>query len=133
MAFRASFQSRKQTSRKEWKKQRRPPSSGRIEKSNSRSNVRTRKKKKGMRIARKRRYEQAVLLQLSIIQVLNDGSLATVLNDNYKTIFIELKGSHLAQGQRYELKAEQWGTFKYRTVLGAPSVVERWAPVDEPD
>ena len=44
-----------------------------------------------MRIARKRRYESAALLQLSVIQVLDDGCLAHVLNDNYKTIFIELK------------------------------------------
>jgi hypothetical protein len=56
------------------------------------------------------------------IQVLDDGCLVRVLNDNY-TIFTELKGSDLAQGQRYELKAEKWGTFKCRTVLGAPSTL----------
>jgi hypothetical protein len=47
-------------------------------------------------------------------------------------IFIELKGPKFAQGQRYEVRAEQWGTFKYTTVLGAPSTIERWAPLEKP-
>jgi hypothetical protein len=63
---------------------------------------------KRMRIARQRRYESADLLQVSIIQVPNEACLARVLNDNHKTIFIELKSSNLAQGQKYELKAEKW-------------------------
>ena len=55
-----------------------------------------------------------------------------VLNDNHKRIFIELRGASLAQGQRYEVRAEQRGTFKYTTVLGAPSTVERWTPLAKP-
>jgi hypothetical protein len=60
-----------------------------------------------MRIARVKRYEAAALLQIEIIQVLNDGCLARILNENGKRIFIKLRGSNLAQGQRYEAKAEQ--------------------------
>jgi hypothetical protein len=85
-----------------------------------------------MRVARVKRYEAATVLQIEIIQVLNDGCLARVLNDNGKRIFIELKGPKFAQGQRYEVRAEQWGTFKYTTVLGAPSTIERWAPLEKP-
>jgi len=85
-----------------------------------------------MRAARLQWYEDARVLQLEIIQVLNDGCLARVLNENLKRIFIELRGANLAQGQRYEVRAEQKGTFKYTTVLGASSVVERWAPLAKP-
>jgi hypothetical protein len=85
-----------------------------------------------MRVARMKRYEAATVLQIEIIQVLDDGCLARVLNDNHKRIFIELRGPNFAQGQRYEVRAEQWGTFKYTTVLDAPSTIERWAPLARP-
>jgi hypothetical protein len=86
-----------------------------------------------MKATRLKRYEAAPVLQLEIIQVLNDGCLARVLNDNHKRIFIELRGANLAQGQQYEIRAGRWGTFKYTTVLGAPSTVERWAPLENPN
>lgn len=70
-------------------------------------------------------YEAATVLQIEIIQVVKDGCLARVLNDNQKRIFLELTGPDFAQGQRYEVRAERSGTFKYATVLGAPSTVER--------
>ena len=79
-----------------------------------------------------KRYEAATVLQIEIIQVVNDGCLARVLNDNHKRIFLELTGPNFAQGQRYEVRAEQSGTFKYTTVLGAPSTVERWTPLAKP-
>ena len=79
-----------------------------------------------------KRYEAATVLQIEIIQVVNDGCLARVLNDNQKRIFLELTGPDFAQGQRYEVRAERSGTFKYTTVLGAPSTVERWTPLAKP-
>jgi hypothetical protein len=87
---------------------------------------------KKMRAARLQWYEAAPVLQVEIIKVLNDGCLASVLNDNHKRIFIELRGANLAQGQRYGVRAEQRGTFIYTTVLGAPSTVERWTPLAKP-
>jgi hypothetical protein len=77
-------------------------------------------------------YKAATVLEIEIIQVVKDGCLATVLNDNHKRIFLELTGPDFAQGQRYEVRAERSGTFKYTTVLGAPSTVERWTPVGKP-
>jgi hypothetical protein len=47
-----------------------------------------------------KRYEAATPLQIEITQVLKDGCLARVLSDNRKLIFIDLRGSDLAQGQR---------------------------------
>jgi hypothetical protein len=85
-----------------------------------------------MKAERGKRYEAATVLQIEIIQVVNDGCLARVLNDNQKRIFLELTGPDFAQGQRYEVRAEQSGTFKYTTVLGAPSTVERWTPLARP-
>ena len=85
-----------------------------------------------MKAERKRRYEAATVLEIEITQVVNNGCLARVLNDNHKTIFVELTGHDLAQGQRYEVRAEQSGVFKYTTVLGAPSTVERWTPLAKP-
>ena len=73
---------------------------------------------KKMRAARLQWYEAAPVLQFEIIQVLNDGCLAMVLNENHKRIFIEQRGANLAQGQRYEVRAEQSGTFKYMTGTG---------------
>jgi hypothetical protein len=84
---------------------------------------------------RAKRYETATVLHIEIIQVVKDGCLATLLNDNHKRIFLELTGPDLAkaaQGQRYEVRAEQSGTFKYTTVLDAPSTVERWTPLAKP-
>ncbi len=81
---------------------------------------------------RKRRYEAATALEIEITQVVNDGCLARVLNDNNKRIFLELTGPDFAQGQRYQVRAEQSGVFKYTTVLGAPSTVERWTPLAKP-
>jgi hypothetical protein len=81
---------------------------------------------------RAKRYEAATVLQIEIIQVVKDGCLARVLNDNHKRIFLELTGSDFAQGQRYEVRAERSGTFSYTTVLGAPSTVERWTPLGKP-
>jgi hypothetical protein len=77
-------------------------------------------------------YEAATVLEIEIIQVVKDGCLATLLNDNHKRIFLELTGPDFAQGQRYEVRAERSGTFKYTTVLGAPSTVERWTPLGKP-
>ena len=61
-----------------------------------------------------KRYEAATVLQIEIIQVVNDGCLVRVLNDNHKRIFLELTGPNFAQGQRYEVRAEQSGTFSTR-------------------
>jgi hypothetical protein len=77
-------------------------------------------------------YEAATLLEIEISQVLNDGCLARVLNDNHKSIFLELTGPNFAQGQRYKVRAERSGIFKYTTVLGAPTTVERWTPLAKP-
>ena len=88
-----------------------------------------------MKAARIKRYQNAAKLVIEIIQVLDDGCLARVLESNASTgkkIFIELRNPNWAEGQRYELRAEQYGTFSYKTVLGAPSTVERWVPVDKP-
>ena len=90
-----------------------------------------RKAEERTKAERKRKYEAATVLEIEITQVVNDGCLARVLND-HKTIFIELRGHDLAQGQRYEVRAEQSGLFKYTTVLGAPSTVERWTPLAKP-
>jgi hypothetical protein len=82
-----------------------------------------------------KRYEAATILEFEIIQVVKDGCLARVLNDNHKRIFLELTGPDLAkaaQGQTYKVRAERSGTFKYTTVLGAPSTVERWTPLAKP-
>ena len=77
-------------------------------------------------------FLMVMILQIEITQVLNDGCLATVLNENQKKIFLELVGPNFAQGQRYEVRAEQSGVFKYTTVLGASSTVERWTPLAKP-
>ena len=45
------------------------------------------------------RYEAATVLEFEIIQVVKDGCLARVLNDNQKRIFLELTGPDFAQGQ----------------------------------
>ena len=76
-----------------------------------------------------KRYEAATILEIEITQVVNDGCLARVLNDNQKRIFRELPGPDFAQGQRYEVRAVQSGTFRYTTVLGASSTIERWTRV----
>jgi hypothetical protein len=96
-------------------------------------------KERAMREAEKRakaergkRYEAATILQIEIIQVVKDGCLARVLNDNNKRIFLELTGPDFAHGQRYDVRAERSGTFNYTTVLGAPSTVERWTPLAKP-
>ena len=80
----------------------------------------------------KEKYKAATVLEIEIIQVVKDECLARVLNDNQKRIFLELTGPDFAQGQRYEVRAERSGTFKYTTVLGAPSTVERWTPLANP-
>jgi hypothetical protein len=88
-----------------------------------------------MKADRIKMYEAATLLEIEVSQVLNNGCLARVLNDNHKSIFIELTGPDLAQaaqGQRYKVRAERSGIFKYTTVLGAPSTVERWTPLAKP-
>ena len=85
-----------------------------------------------MKAERIKRYETATVLEVEITQVLDYGCLATVLNDNRKKIFLELVGPNFAQGQRYEVRAEQSGVFKYTTVLGASSTVERWTPLAKP-
>jgi hypothetical protein len=57
-----------------------------------------------------KRYEAATVLEIEIIQVVKNGCLARVLNDNHKRIFLELTGPDLAQaaeGQRYEVRAEK--------------------------
>jgi hypothetical protein len=90
-----------------------------------------REKERKIDAARLEKYENATKLEIEIVQILDEGCLATVLeNDNWtrKRIFIELRGS-VAEGQRYEVRAEQSGTFSYKTVLGAPSTVERWTPI----
>ena len=79
-----------------------------------------------------KRYEAATVLEFEIIQVVKDGCLARVLNDNHRSIFLELRGPNFAQGQRYKVRAERSGIFKYTTVLGAPSTVERWTPLAKP-
>ena len=96
-------------------------------------------KERAMREAQKRTkaervksYEAASVLQIEIIQVVNDGCLARILNDHQKRIFLELTGPDFAQGQRYEVRAERSGTFKYTSVLGAPSTIERWTPLAKP-
>ena len=61
-----------------------------------------------IKAAKVKRYEDAAELAI----VLDNGNLTR------KRIFIELRGS-VAQGQRYEVRAEQSGTFSYKTVLGA--------------
>jgi hypothetical protein len=85
-----------------------------------------------MKAERIKRYETATVLEVEITQVLDYGCLATVLNDNRKRIFLELVGPKFAQGQRHEVRAEQSGVFKYTTVLGASSTVERWTPLAKP-
>ncbi len=85
-----------------------------------------------MKADRIKMYEAATLLEIEISQVLNNGCLARVLNDNHKRIFLELRGPNFAQGQRYQVRAERSGIFKYTTVLGAPSTVERWTPLAKP-
>ena len=45
---------------------------------------------------RKKAYEAATVLEIEIIQVVKDGCLATVLNDNHKRIFLELTGPDFA-------------------------------------
>ena len=91
-----------------------------------------REAEKKMEADRIKRYEAATVLEIEISQVLNNGCLARVLNDNHKSIFLELRGPNFAQGQRYKVRAERSGTFKYTTVLGAPSTVERWTPLAKP-
>jgi hypothetical protein len=85
------------------------------------------------------RYKNAEQLEFKITQVLPNGCLAAVWDWNSalkasfptgKRIFIELTGPGLAEGQKYGLHAERSGTFSYKTVLGAPSTVERWTPVE---
>jgi hypothetical protein len=85
-----------------------------------------------MKADRIKMYEAATLLEIEISQVLNNGCLARALNDNHKSIFIELRGPNFAQGQRYQVRAERSGIFKYTTVLGAPTTVERWTPLAKP-
>ena len=46
---------------------------------------------------RAKRYETATVLHIEIIQVVKDGCLATLLNDNHKRIFLELTGPDLAK------------------------------------
>jgi hypothetical protein len=91
-----------------------------------------REAEKKMEADRIKRYEAATLLEIEISQVLNNGCLARVLNDNHKSIFLELRGPNFAQGQRYKVRAERSGIFKYTTVLGASSTVERWTPLAKP-
>ena len=94
-----------------------------------------REAEKKMEADRIKRYEAATVLEIEIIQVVKDGCLARVSNDNQKRIFLELTGSDLAraaEGQRYKVRAERSGTFRYTTVLGAPSTVERWTPLAKP-
>ena len=91
-----------------------------------------REAEKKMEADRIKEYEAATLLEIEINQVLNNGCLARVLNANHKSIFLELTGPNLAQGQRYKVRAERSGVFKYTTVLGAPSTVERWTPLAKP-
>jgi hypothetical protein len=83
--------------------------------------------------ARVGRYEAASVPGIEISQVVNNGCLVRVLNDdNHKSIFLELTGPDLAKDQRYKVRAERSGIFKYTTVLGAPTTVERWTPVAKP-
>jgi hypothetical protein len=88
-----------------------------------------------IKAARVQRYESAADIQLEIVQVTEGGCLAIVLDNGNltrKRIFIQLRGS-VAEGQRYEVRAEQSGTFSYKTVLGAPATVERWTLVPKPE
>ena len=74
-----------------------------------------------IKAAKVKRYEDAAEFQLEIVQVTEEGCLAIVLDNGNltrKRIFIQLRGS-VAEGQRYEVRAEQSGTFSYKTVLGA--------------
>jgi hypothetical protein len=79
-----------------------------------------------------KRYEDAPVLEIEISQVLNNGCLVRVLNDDRKSIFLELTGPDLAEDQRYKIRAERSGIFKYTTVLGAPKTVERWTSLRMP-
>jgi hypothetical protein len=65
-----------------------------------------------MKAERIKRYEAATILEIEITQVPDYGCLATVLNDNRKRIFLELAGPNFAQGQRYEVRAEQSWSFQ---------------------
>ena len=85
-----------------------------------------------LKAERIKRYKAATVLEIEITQVLDYGCLATVLNDNRKRIFLEPAGPNFAQGQKYEVRAEQSGVFKYTTVLSAPSTIERWTPLAKP-
>lgn len=85
-----------------------------------------------LKAERIKRYKAATVLEIEITQVLDYGCLATVLNDNRKRIFLEPAGPNFAQGQKYEVRAEQSGVFNYTTVLSAPSTIERWTPLAKP-
>ena len=74
-----------------------------------------REAEKKMEADRTKRYEAATVPEIEIIQVVKDGCLARVSNDNHKRIFLELTGSDLAraaEGQRYKVRAEQSGTLQ---------------------
>jgi hypothetical protein len=85
-------------------------------------------------------FESADNFQIEIIQVLSEGCLATIIkwdsaiepDPTGKRIFIEMTGSNLAEGQKYNVRAERSGTFSYTTALGASSTIERWIPIEEP-
>jgi hypothetical protein len=86
------------------------------------------------------RYESADNFRIEIIQVLSEGCLATIIKRDStiepdptgKRIFIEMTGSNLAEGQKYNVRAERSGTFNCTTESGAPSTIERWIPIEEP-
>ena len=108
------------------------PLTGESERRNSFGNVRNGKPRRKRRLRESSGMRAATVLEFEIIQVVKDGCLARVLNDNQKRIFLELTGPDFAQGQGYEARAERSGTFNYTTVLGAPSTVERWTPLAKP-
>ena len=66
-------------------------------------------------------------LRIEVLQVLDSGCLALDLDGDYKRVFIDgLVSGDLAEGQKGVIRAQRDGVFKYTTVQGGSSTIEKW-------
>ena len=78
--------------------------------------------------AKEDRRASSVEKKFEVLQVISGGILC--MDDDSRRFYIEGKWSNMAEGQRYSMRVIRDGVFEYRTVLGAPSTIERYVPLD---
>jgi hypothetical protein len=84
------------------------------------------------RIERQVRYQNAPVLHLEILQVLDDGVLAKAWSAEdrpVRTIFVGSNCDGLIDEQKIDVKAVPPGVYRYQTVLGSRATIERWSAI----